>query len=119
MTQEKLSTKLQKFQNRLISMRDELLNKTPVNSMGQDDSGDEIDLAQHLIMSDMSEKLSLRDKQTVVHITEALGRIEDGTFGQCEACEEEISDKRLEALPFCKFCVFCAERTEKIARQYR
>lgn len=122
MSKEKTSKRLTHFQNKLLEMKKVLTEKTEKSQIGpadQDDSGDEIDLAQHLVINEMNEKLSLRDKQTLVHITEALARIQDESFGQCEACEEDISEKRLEVLPFCKFCVFCAERTEKLARQYR
>jgi len=41
------------------------------------------------------------------------GRIADGTFGQCMVCEEEIGAKRLEALPWTRYCIACQESSEK------
>ncbi|HUE04908.1 MAG TPA: TraR/DksA family transcriptional regulator [Bryobacteraceae bacterium] len=40
----------------------------------------------------------------------ALQRIEHGTYGVCYECEEAISAKRLDAVPWAKFCVSCQER---------
>ena len=40
----------------------------------------------------------------------ALRRIEQSTYGVCAACEEPISAKRLDAVPWAKFCVRCQER---------
>jgi len=42
-------------------------------------------------------------------IEEALDRIEAGDYGICHACEEPIPAKRLEALPWAKFCVTCQQ----------
>ncbi|MCF6284871.1 MAG: TraR/DksA C4-type zinc finger protein [Candidatus Hydrogenedentes bacterium] len=46
-------------------------------------------------------------------VTEALGRVQDGTFGKCEGCEADIPRKRLEAFPSAKFCIVCQEDIEK------
>jgi DnaK suppressor protein len=43
-------------------------------------------------------------------IQEALRRLEAGTFGICQECSEPISAKRLEAVPWAKFCLPCQER---------
>jgi DnaK suppressor protein len=42
----------------------------------------------------------------------ALRRIQDGTFGVCEECEEQISLKRLAAIPWASLCVVCREARE-------
>ena len=42
----------------------------------------------------------------------ALDRLRDGTFGICEACQEEIAPKRLVAIPWATRCVSCQERVE-------
>ncbi len=43
----------------------------------------------------------------------ALEKIEDGTYGKCEGCGEDISKKRLKVLPFAKYCVKCQSEMEK------
>jgi DnaK suppressor protein len=57
------------------------------------------------------EKSLLRD------VEEALGRVQDGTYGVCQECEEPISAKRLQALPWAKFCVRCQEMLGAMASQ--
>ena len=52
-------------------------------------------------------KLELRQIET------ALGRIENGSFGLCEDCEEEIPIKRLRARPDATLCLYCQEAMEK------
>jgi len=46
-------------------------------------------------------------------IESALGRIADGTFGECINCGKEISVKRLEALPWTRYCITCQELLER------
>ncbi len=46
------------------------------------------------------------------YVTAALDRIADGTYGSCIRCTEEISVKRLVALPHALFCIICQESTE-------
>jgi len=48
---------------------------------------------------------------------EALGRIEDGTFGICDRCSGPISEKRLIARPVTTLCIDCKTKEEKLERQ--
>lgn len=43
-------------------------------------------------------------------IKEALDRINEGTYGICAECEKPISPKRLQAVPWAKYCVACQEQ---------
>lgn len=45
-------------------------------------------------------------------VSEALERIESNTFGICAECEEAISEKRLRALPWAKYCIDCQEQRD-------
>jgi len=49
------------------------------------------------------------DMKLLREVTQALHRIEEGTYGTCPECEEPISTKRLDALPWARFCVKCQE----------
>ena len=53
-----------------------------------------------------------RERRLIYKIREALTRIEDGSFGICEMCGEEISEKRLEARPVTTFCLDCKSESE-------
>jgi DnaK suppressor protein len=57
------------------------------------------------------EKSLLRD------VEEALERVEQGVYGVCQECDEAISAKRLQALPWAKFCVRCQELLGAMASQ--
>jgi RNA polymerase-binding protein DksA len=46
-------------------------------------------------------------------INQALGRIESGTFGSCERCGKQISEERLEALPYATRCIDCQRLAER------
>jgi len=68
--------------------------------------------------SDRTFELRIRDRERrlINKIREALERIDDGTFGVCETCEEEISEARLKARPVTTLCIDCKieeERKEK------
>ena len=50
------------------------------------------------------------DMKLLREISGALHRIDNGHYGVCMECEEPISSKRLEAVPWAKYCVACQER---------
>lgn len=54
-----------------------------------------------------------RERKLISKIKEALERIEDGTYGFCEACGEPIGEKRLLARPVTTLCIECKARQEK------
>ncbi len=53
-----------------------------------------------------------RDRQVLAGIREALQRIDDGTYGLCEDCAEDIAPARLRAQPMATLCVHCQGRRE-------
>lgn len=54
-----------------------------------------------------------RERKLILKIKEALARIEDGTFGICEECGEEISEERLKARPVTTLCISCKTKAEE------
>jgi len=64
--------------------------------------------------SDRSFELRIRDRERklIAKIREAIERIDDGTYGICEECGEEISVKRLEARPVTTQCIDCKTAQE-------
>lgn len=83
-----------------------------------DDLPDEIDLASSEYTQSMVFRLRDREKFLLKKIDDAMARIENGTFGICEICEEEISVKRLEARPVTTMCIRCKEEQEKKEKSY-
>jgi len=68
--------------------------------------------------SDRTFELRIRDRERklINKIQEALGRIEAGTFGICDVCEEDISEARLKARPVTTLCIDCKMEQEKKER---
>jgi DnaK suppressor protein len=62
--------------------------------------------------------LRIRDREhkLIKKIKKALDRIENGTFGICESCGEEISIKRLEARPVTSQCIECKSKEEALEK---
>lgn len=83
-----------------------------------DDLPDEIDLASSEYAQSMVFRLRDREKFLLQKIEKAIARIDEGTFGVCERCEEDISPKRLEARPVTTLCIRCKEEQEKKEKSY-
>jgi DnaK suppressor protein len=60
--------------------------------------------------------LVLTQGGVVQEIEEAIRRIDDGNYGCCERCEKPIDPRRLQVLPYARFCLKCQEKTEKARR---
>jgi DnaK suppressor protein len=56
------------------------------------------------------------DRRVLRDVVAALQKIDDGSFGNCERCGEPIADKRLEALPFARYCIDCQRLVEQEER---
>lgn len=71
--------------------------------------------------SDRNFELRIRDRERklIAKMQEAIKRIDDGTFGICEVCGCEISDKRLAARPVTTLCIDCKSKQEKIEKLKR
>ena len=54
-----------------------------------------------------------RERKLIGKIKEALARIDDGTFGTCEECGEDISEERLKARPVTTLCIDCKTKEEE------
>jgi DnaK suppressor protein len=71
------------------------------------------------IQDDIEFALIQMKSETLNKIEEALHRLEEGTFGYCFECGEEISEKRLRALPFAVRCKDCEEARENVQQRER
>ena len=49
-------------------------------------------------------------RETLLEIDAALGKLEDGTYGRCESCGQDIAEDRLEAMPAARLCISCASK---------
>jgi DnaK suppressor protein len=113
--------KLEEFRQILQNQLDELLREAgkTVSEMTDEKANfpDPTDRAS--LESDRNFELRIRDRERklIMKIREALERIDNGTFGICEYCQEEIGEARLRARPVTTLCIECKteqERQEKI-----
>lgn len=87
---------------------------------GQKDDGmDTYDVATEERDREINMIISDRDRQKLGAIEEALERLDDGSYGICESCEEEIPVERLKAMPFTRLCVQCQSERESEAKRTR
>jgi DnaK suppressor protein len=56
------------------------------------------------------------DRRLLKEVVSALQKITEGGFGDCERCGEAIAEKRLEALPFARYCIECQRAVEEEER---
>ena len=109
---------LDKFRGILNERRDLLIRqaqKTLETDMvlSPDDRFDEVDQASSEYMQAFNFRLRGREKFLMDKIELALKKIDDGSYGICEECEEMIALKRLQARPEAPLCIQCKEAQEK------
>lgn len=73
------------------------------------------------VETDKAMQLKIRDRERTLmaEIQEALKRLDDHTFGECERCGEQISESRLKASPVTTLCIDCKTELEGTAHRYR
>lgn len=113
MTKEKMKKfkKIFESQRKAILFNDRIVRED--FEVCADDRYDEIDQAQTDIEQSMRMRLRNREMLYIKKVDEALKRIEEGTFGDCEECGEDIELRRLEARPTATLCVSCKEEQER------
>jgi DnaK suppressor protein len=106
-----------RFKKRFVAERKKLLFADKILreefSVNADDRFDEIDQASTDAEQSMRMRLCNRETLYLKKVDDALRRIEEGTFGLCDSCEEDIGLKRLEARPTATLCVSCKEEQER------
>jgi DnaK suppressor protein len=76
-------------------------------------SADALDEVQHASERELAIRNLDRESNLLRNVRSALRRIEDGSFGVCLHCEEEISPKRVAAVPWTALCIQCQEQADR------
>lgn len=115
MEQDLARENLKAEEERLLDLRDDVrtvegLDEIDLIDASQEHVGAELHPAE--VATEFAQReidLSLLDKieAALDDVNRALTRLEQGTYGACEACGEAIADERLEALPAERFCFSC------------
>lgn len=114
---------LKRFKELLSLERSSLIKKanktlTEEATLDVNELPDEIDQASAEYNQSFIFRLRDREKYYLSKIDRALKKIDEGTFGICESCDEPISIKRLEARPVTTLCIRCKEEQEMEERSY-
>ena len=120
---------LKYFKNLILKKIEELytelgyLEKSSLCTTTKDQSGDLSSYSFHMadqgtdtMEREMAFSLASREGRYLHHLNEALGRIEKGLYGKCRTCDNNISVKRLEAVPHATQCIKCKNSEEKKKR---
>ncbi len=110
--------KLEAFKKRLEERQQQLRrNVTRVEQDGrasdQDTAQDIADRAASSYTKEFLFHQSNSERQLLQMVEGALSRIREGTFGECISCGKEINPKRLEAVPWTRYCIECQEKLEQ------
>ncbi len=112
---------LDDLKNLLISQLEDLVKSGQETVSGLKDQenayADLVDQASNDASQEFLFRIKDRESRLINKIKDALERIEDGSYGLCETCGEEISFGRLKARPVATHCIVCktaAEKMEKI-----
>lgn len=106
------------FKKKLLARREELVRtiaRTEQEGRSADDDPT-VDLADKAANSYTKEFLfgqTDNDRGTLQLVEEALRRVDEGTFGRCLMCQEDMHQKRLEAVPWAPLCRTCQEKMEQ------
>lgn len=106
---------LKEVKKKLLAERDILIEKLKDNDLSIDDSEtpDPVDLAVRNYSKNVMLAVSENESRQLALIDEALRRVDDKEYGLCQNCEKEINPKRLDAIPWARYCLDCQELVEK------
>ena len=107
---------LEYFKKLLSEQLESLLNQADGAARNLKDTADRMadptDRASFETVLGFQLRIKDRESRLIKKILEALDRIEDGSYGICEECEEEISIRRLKARPVTTLCIQCKAKQE-------
>jgi DnaK suppressor protein len=107
-------TELNKYKAMLEAKQSELSaglrNRDDIAIEKTPDALDEVQLAgeRELAIRNLD-----RESNLLRNVKGALARIADGSYGVCMHCDEDIKVKRLDAVPWAKFCIHCQEAADR------
>jgi DnaK suppressor protein len=111
--------KMDEMKGILLKMKEETLHEIRKSLKSGSDittgepSGDIYDQASSERDRELGLLLGDREREKLRNIDEALLKVEEGEYGICEECEEEIPLGRLKVMPFARYCVKCKADIEK------
>jgi DnaK suppressor protein len=98
--------KIKEIRADLVSMRDDILKTVGKQKADEGvDNGDSVDQASQSIEKELLFELSDNERGTLDMIEAAIRKVDNGTYGLCEATQRPIGRLRLEAIPYCRYSI--------------
>ena len=72
------------------------------------------DMATDLYMETLQNSLTDHERGKLYQVEKALGRLEEGTYGVCTACNKSIEEERLDIVPYTDYCSECAKQNDNL-----
>jgi DnaK suppressor protein len=106
------------YRDRLLARREGLFRQVTEAEMSSRErdaeaTQDPADMAANAYTKELLISMSANDRRLLGLIDEALGRIEAGEYGDCINCGESVPEKRLDAVPWARYCVKCQDLQER------
>jgi DnaK suppressor protein len=113
---DSLTTKeINEIKKTLLKMREEIqqrIKDKKENEMPEAEVGDDADIASQSLDKEVLFELNGNSQALLDQIEAALRRIDKGIYGTCEYCRAKIPLKRIQALPFARYCINCQSSQE-------
>src|SRR3982751_2235761 len=114
MTQAETKKYKEILEARQAELADVLRNREAITIEKSPDALDEV---QNAAERELAIRNLDRESNLLRNVRAALRRIDEGTFGVCAHCEEDISPKRIAAVPWTPFCISCQEQHDKAQQE--
>ena len=103
------------IKDRLIKERELIVQKLNGNDLSIDDAEtpDPVDLAVRNYSKNVMLAVSENESRQLALIDEAIQRVDDKEYGECQNCGKEVNPKRLAAIPWARYCIDCQELVEQ------
>lgn len=110
--------KMKAYRDRLLARRESLFSQVTEAEMSSRErdleaTQDPADMAANAYTKELLISMSANDRKLLQLIDEALERVEKGEYGDCVNCGEPVSEKRLDAVPWTRYCLKCQDLQER------
>ncbi len=110
--------KVKSYRDRLLERRESLFSQVTEAEMSSRErdleaTQDPADMAANAYTKELLISMSANDRRLLELIDEALQRVEKGEYGECVNCGEPVQEKRLDAVPWARYCLRCQDLQER------
>ena len=110
--------KVKAYRDKLLARRESLFSQVTEAEMSSRErdleaTQDPADMAANAYTKELLISMSANDRKLLQLIDEALERVERGEYGECVNCGEPLTEKRLDAVPWARYCLKCQDLQER------